>query len=214
MGLEAYQSAVAKGKREDIVRAARDLFLAEGYERTSVAAIAERADVSLATLYKHFRTKSALFESVAGILAEEMVPHMVSKAAGTNAPCAEVIRDYARAYADILMSRDTADFVRLIVSEAAQFPEVAAVFYERIKGPIAAEINAYLERQARVGTLEIQDQALALRQLMAMIEGSLLWPNLLLAGSPMAEGHERVVADEAAATFLARYATPAASRQG
>ena len=212
MGLEAYQNAVAKGKREDIVRAARELFLAEGYERTSVAAIAERADVSLATLYKHFRTKSALFESVAGILAEEMVPHLVATAAGTNAPCAEVIRDYARAYARILMSADTAAFIRLIVAEAPRFPEVAGVFYERIKGPITAEISAYLSRQDEAGTLHLADPALALRQLMSMIEGALLWPGLIMVGASATEEQGLEVADEAASTFLARYATPAPTR--
>src|SRR5512142_2830739 len=40
-----------------IAAAARDLFASQGYERTTVEAVAERAGVSRRTFFRHFRSK-------------------------------------------------------------------------------------------------------------------------------------------------------------
>ncbi|HLI87713.1 MAG TPA: TetR/AcrR family transcriptional regulator [Ktedonobacteraceae bacterium] len=46
--------------RQRIVTAALDLFTTEGYDQTTMDAIAERAEVGRATLFKYFPTKSTL----------------------------------------------------------------------------------------------------------------------------------------------------------
>ncbi|MGH9814836.1 MAG: TetR/AcrR family transcriptional regulator [Candidatus Acidiferrales bacterium] len=46
--------------RERIVDAARDLFWLQGYEATSLAEIAEKADANLGSVYYFFRSKEAL----------------------------------------------------------------------------------------------------------------------------------------------------------
>ena len=50
--------------RAALVAAARDLFGRKGYAATSVETIAAEAGVTIGALYHHFRTKTALFESV------------------------------------------------------------------------------------------------------------------------------------------------------
>jgi AcrR family transcriptional regulator len=47
-----------------IIEAAVEFFAERGYERTSVASIAERAGVSTAAVFWHFRDKTALFQEV------------------------------------------------------------------------------------------------------------------------------------------------------
>ncbi|MFI0419287.1 TetR/AcrR family transcriptional regulator [Spongiactinospora sp. 9N601] len=54
----------SEGKRADILTAATALFVSDGYELTSVDAIAARAKVSKRTVYDHFGDKQALFQSV------------------------------------------------------------------------------------------------------------------------------------------------------
>jgi AcrR family transcriptional regulator len=51
-------------KRREIVEAAAALFVEQGYERTSMSAIAERVGGSKATLYGYFRSKEELFRAV------------------------------------------------------------------------------------------------------------------------------------------------------
>ncbi len=54
----------AQANRRAIVEAARDLFLERGYVRTSVAAIAARAQVSADLVYKQFETKRGVLVEV------------------------------------------------------------------------------------------------------------------------------------------------------
>src|ERR1044072_4657190 len=50
-------------KRRAIVDAAREVFLARGFE-AGIDVIAHRADVSKVTIYNHFGSKSELFQAV------------------------------------------------------------------------------------------------------------------------------------------------------
>jgi TetR/AcrR family transcriptional repressor of mexJK operon len=52
------------GKRESVLDAAVDLFLSEGFDRTSMDAVAARAGVSKTTVYAHFGDKVELFHAV------------------------------------------------------------------------------------------------------------------------------------------------------
>lgn len=54
----------SEGKRSVIMDAAEGLFVTDGYELTSVDAIAARANVSKRTVYDHFGDKQALFRTV------------------------------------------------------------------------------------------------------------------------------------------------------
>lgn len=65
-------SAPLEGKaatQDRILRAAGELFVAQGYEGTTIAEVAERASVSRATVFWHFGDKAGLFrETLAGLL--------------------------------------------------------------------------------------------------------------------------------------------------
>src|SRR5215470_8994278 len=51
-------------KRDRLVEAAKTLFYQQGVTRTTLAEIAEQAQVPLGNVYYHFRTKDALVEAV------------------------------------------------------------------------------------------------------------------------------------------------------
>jgi len=60
-----------------IIEAAMTFFAARGYERTSVATIAERAGVSSATIFWHFGDKATLFQEVCKRFMVPFVEEMV-----------------------------------------------------------------------------------------------------------------------------------------
>lgn len=66
---EMTNSATEKppGKRERLVESARDLFHEQGVHRTTLAEVAERAQVPLGNVYYYFKTKDEL---VAAVLAQ------------------------------------------------------------------------------------------------------------------------------------------------
>ena len=58
------RQAQASLTRRSILTAARDLFVAHGYAGTTMAEVAEAADVSIETVYKAFRNKSGLVKAL------------------------------------------------------------------------------------------------------------------------------------------------------
>ncbi len=60
-------------KRIAVLEAAQVLFLTEGYERTSVDAIAARAEVSKRTVYDHFGDKERIYASVLDRVVEQVL---------------------------------------------------------------------------------------------------------------------------------------------
>ena len=52
------------GRREAILAAALGLFLAQGYDRTTMREIAAEAGVSTGAIYVYFQTKSAMLQSL------------------------------------------------------------------------------------------------------------------------------------------------------
>jgi AcrR family transcriptional regulator len=61
----------AKATRREIMEAARRLFSAVGYGRTTMEAVANEADVSVATVYLVFRTKFGLLSALVTDTAED-----------------------------------------------------------------------------------------------------------------------------------------------
>ena len=59
-------------RRENMLIAARTLFVERGYSRTTLDAIAERAEVGVATVHTYFTTKEGLFAELARMDMSEL----------------------------------------------------------------------------------------------------------------------------------------------
>jgi AcrR family transcriptional regulator len=62
------RAAQAQDTRRRVLAAARDLFLAQGYPATTIAAVARRAEVSPDTVYSAFGSKTALLKAVLDVV--------------------------------------------------------------------------------------------------------------------------------------------------
>ena len=67
--------------RRDILEAAREMFVDEGYESFSMRKLAQRIDYSAATIYQHFESKDDLFQC----LVRESFATLVELQSRTNA---------------------------------------------------------------------------------------------------------------------------------
>lgn len=121
------QPQISRSKRALIMAAAVDLLLANGYERTSMDAVAAKAGVSKTTVYAHFSDKLELFHAV----------------------MAEAASDFALDLGSVVESRSVADpqeqlIIALIeVVKAASAPQLTAYFRVLI-----SEIDRRSELQA------------------------------------------------------------------
>ena len=84
--------------RDALIDAARGLFARQGFEATTIAAIAEAADLGFGTFYRYFPDKDAILEAVldAGRLEiQEVLTHPDNEAA----PAGEALRGLTARFA-------------------------------------------------------------------------------------------------------------------
>ncbi|TWF89732.1 TetR/AcrR family transcriptional regulator [Streptomyces capillispiralis] len=193
---------------EKILAAAKDLFLADGYDGVNLDRMAEGAGVSRQTVYNRFGSKEAVFR--------EMVRRHWSTFAGPDrrlvecplgASVDDILRGFAQSLQRFTAETDQIRFARLVVSESGRLPWIAEEFYQLGKGPIADAFADCLDALVVDGRLRCPDTRLAARQFMGMVQEFLVWPRIMAfeeetAGQPPAD----VVIEEAVRTFLARYA--------
>ncbi|MEL6761713.1 MAG: TetR/AcrR family transcriptional regulator [Myxococcota bacterium] len=184
------------------MRAASRLLAERGYGRTRIGDIAGAAGVSPATVYKHFRGKTEIFAAVVDAFKTELL-HARPRVRDIE-PLTDGIRVFLNWYAATLTNVSALGFLRLIISEATQFPEIVEVFYERGKAQVFEPLGKLLHEAEQRDELRLEKVELALRQLLGMVEASLLLRGLL-RGEPIEEAHVREVVEEALLTFLARY---------
>lgn len=197
-----YHQRIAQEKRELILTAATALFLELGYDRTSLARIAERSGVSRATLFKQFPSKAALFDA--------MVTESWSTADDEDPPPAGDIVDglstIGHRYAELLSRAQMTDLFRIVIAELPRFPELANAQFSHGKMPYFESVRGYLLAEHEAGTVRIDDVDLAATQFLGMISNYVFWPTLLVPGWEVSAERVAQVVDEAVRTLAARYA--------
>ncbi|QQQ80102.1 TetR/AcrR family transcriptional regulator [Saccharothrix sp. 6-C] len=198
-----YHQRVAQEKRALIVEAATALFLELGYDRTSLARIAERSGVSRATLFKQFPSKAALFDAI--------VTESWSAADEEGPPPAGNVVDglstLGRRYAELLGRARMTDLFRIVIAELPRFPELAQAQFSRGKMPYFESVRRYLRAEHEAGTVRVEDVDLAATQFLGMISNYVFWPTLLVPDWEVSAERVAQVVDEAVRTTAARYAT-------
>ncbi|MFW6773730.1 TetR/AcrR family transcriptional regulator [Nocardioides sp. CPCC 205120] len=197
-----YHQRIAQEKRALILSAATALFLELGYDRTSLARIAERSGVSRATLFKQFPTKAALFDAMVteswSTADEEVVPPAGDVVGGLSA--------IGRRYAELLSRPQMSDLFRIVIAELPRFPELASAQFAHGKLPYFESVRGYLLAEHEAGTVRVDDAELAATQFLGMISNYVFWPSLLVPGWEVSAERVAQVVDEAVRTIAARYA--------
>lgn len=199
-----YHQRVALEKRALIVTAATALFLELGYDRTSLARVAERSGVSRATLFKQFPSKAALFDAI--------VTESWSTADEEDPPPAgnvvDGLRAIGRRYAELLSRPQMTDLFRIVIAELPRFPELANAQFSHGKMPYFESVRSYLLAEHEAGTVRIDDVDLAATQFLGMISNYIFWPTLLVPDWEVSPERAAQVVEEAVRTIAARYAAP------
>lgn len=134
--------------KERIMLAALSLFARDGYKAVSVSAIAGELGFTKAALYKHFKSKRAIFDSIVGRMAQLDVEHAQEHGvpAGTAEEMAEAYRstpvdnmvDFAKAQFRFWTEDDFASkFRRMLTLEQFRDPEMAGLYLQHlVSGPL------------------------------------------------------------------------------
>jgi len=207
MQARAGQTRTAR-KRRAILDAATTLFLREGYLATSMDQIAAAASVSKQTVYKQFAGKQSLFrEIVTATTAEALDPvaEQVTSLRDSRDLAAD-LRALARALLARVIQPRVMQLRRLVIGEAARFPELGRLFYERGPGRTIDILAATFESLAARGTLRLHDPRLAAEHFNWLVISTPL-NRVMLCGDAELPAHADLdrYADAGARAFLAAY---------
>jgi TetR/AcrR family transcriptional regulator, mexJK operon transcriptional repressor len=197
-------STVSDRKHQAIARAALMLFASDGYERTSVDAIAAEAGVSKRTVYSHYGDKETLFLSVVRDTYEVMlarIGEIVGRVAWERDLRSALICCMTEVTRSVIRSPERSTLVRLLMAEAPHFPDLIELLHARQITPLVA---APLENLAAAGRLAGQDGRQAAEHLMALTFGQV--SNRSLMGTvPLSDDEAGQIVQSGVQAFLRAY---------
>lgn len=197
--------AASSERRDQILAAARLLFLEYGYGETSMDRIAEKAEVARRTVYNQFKGKEALFEAmVQDIWSHFPVIDITRDASSLIDPRAGLLR-LGHAVADFWITPESVAFLRMVIAESTRFPSLQKTFLALGKGPAMAAVTEYLAALNKRKLLNIKDTRLATRQFLGMIDEPLLWVRVVGLDEHYTPRQRATIVENAVDMFLGFY---------
>ena len=196
-------------KRAAILAAARELFLADGFDRSSVDAIAARAEVSKRTVYDYFGDKQTLLQAVVDTIGQSMITTIRRTLDDTLSDPVEaadledaLVTFSMRIATDMLGSAEYATLQRLVRAESGHLPHQGYNSMADTPDEALAERFAAL---AAAGLLHVPDPRLAADQFIALAFGVTL--DRLGSANATEDTRVRPLVVEGVRTFLRAYRT-------
>ena len=189
---------------EQILDVATELFLAHGYGATSIEDVARAARISKRTFYHRYADKRELFGAVITRIVERLRPANVDALFGDHGPLEQALLRLARVILHAAVSPQAVALYRVIVAEAARFPDIAAVVGQQGRSQAAvtqiAALLAHHDGPARSAAA----REFAATQFLQMVMAAPLRRALGL-GEPMTEAELDAWARNTVALFLNGY---------
>ena len=129
----------SEAKAEAILSAAAELFLAQGFQGTSMDAVAQRAGVSKQTVYSHFANKEELFKAC---ISAKVAGYGFDEAARVeDDDLRTALLTIARRFVELMFDPDVVAMHRVVMGEAASQPRIASLFFD--SGPKQTKAAVY-----------------------------------------------------------------------
>lgn len=170
-------------KRQAILQAAQTLFLRQGYDGSSMDAIATEAGVSKLTVYSHFNDKESLYIAAVKARCELELPSLIFDQS-PDEPVETLLRRIGTAFTELANSPESIALHRLLLSSTGHELPLARAFYEIGPLRVTAELAELLRRLSEGGQLRIDNPQHAAEHFFCLLKGSANFRLLLGCGEP------------------------------
>jgi TetR/AcrR family transcriptional repressor of mexJK operon len=200
--------AQRRDKRRAIADAALRVFLRRGFAGASIDEIAAEAHVSKPTIYAYFSSKEELFRRIMAAIVEHAQSGLTAFTPAPAHDATDVVRElheYAHIWMRSILQPDLLALRRLVIGEAARFPELALTYYQG--GPVHVEqrLAARLAQLAEAGYLRMTHPALAAQQFGYLIVGPLQTRAMFVPSEPPTPAETAEAIECGISAFLALY---------
>lgn len=158
-------------KREAILEAAQVLFLSNGYEGSSMEAIAAEAGVSKLTLYSHFKDKETLFEEAVKTTCETRLPRKLF-VLEDGCSIERVLLDIGHAFQALVNSPESIGLHRVMVAMATQNPALSRMFFDAGPQRLLHDLEQLFTQANQRGMLDTDQPQRAAEHFCSLIKGA------------------------------------------
>jgi len=135
----------------ELLAAALELFVEKGFAATRAEEVAKRAGVSKGTLFLYFSSKEELFKAVVRENISGRYPEWNAKFEAYQGSTADLLRLFMRQWWTDVGDSHVSGISKLMMSEASNFPELAAFYQQEVITPGSALIQRILQRGIDLG---------------------------------------------------------------
>ncbi len=186
-----------------VIEAAEQQFLEQGFERTSMEAVAKASGVSKMTIYSYFPTKRALFEAVIGQRVEAVFDLGDGETLSPTEP-RRALTVIGGHFLALMRADDVIRKHRVLFAAAGDQEEACAGFFNEGPLKVIGHVREYLEAAVAAGSLVPHDTEAAADQFLALFLGGAHIKALLGLGKPAPEA-DRGLVERNVAMFLRAY---------
>ena len=174
----------AQAKRRQITDAARALFLAQGFARTSMDAITAEAGVSKQTLYSYFSSKNELLLAILDDLQQALPQPGPVGEVHSRADLRAALIGFAERLTNSLMQPEMVAVLGLTLGEMLHIPELRPTFVHALPLQLLGRTQQILEAAAANGVVRVDHPEISVRMLIGPLMSFVIFDGLLTQGSP------------------------------
>lgn len=153
MAIEIKKRARRKAERPaEILDAAFEEFVKNGYAATRLEDVAARAGVTKGTIYFYFDTKERVFDEMVRHTSQALFPELESYAEKLEGSYASRLRALMIfSYRRIAEDRASRETLRFLIAEGARFPDLIDRNYEEFVRPVIDQFQKLIEAGVAAG---------------------------------------------------------------
>jgi TetR/AcrR family transcriptional regulator len=188
----------------ELLEAALALFVDKGFAATRVEEVAARAGVSKGTLFIYFPSKEELFKAVVRENAGRHLADAFREVAEFTGPSAELLRQFLRRWWTQYGGTPAAGLTKLMLSEAANFPELAQYYQDEVVGPSHELLRRVVQRGIDSGEFRAVELPPLVHLIVAPLVQMVTWRYSLAPCCPTAQALDPLAMIDLHADLLLR----------
>src|SRR2546428_1280734 len=151
----------------EIVTAALEVFVQRGFAAARLEEVARRAGVTKGTLYLYFKSKEALFKAVVRETVVPVIAQGEALAQSFTGTARELVERLVREYWRLVGETELAGIPKLMMAEAATFPELTRFYYNEVVARGHRLMAGVIERGIKSGEFRNVDVLVAAKLAMS-----------------------------------------------
>ncbi|NJM44664.1 MAG: TetR/AcrR family transcriptional regulator [Brachymonas sp.] len=174
----------------ELLAAALDLFVEKGFATTRAEEVAQRAGVSKGTLFLYFPSKEELFKAVVREHISGTIKEAFGELKAFPGSSGELVHYLMQQWWERYGNTKASGISKLMMSEAGNFPELAAFYQQEVIIPGHQLIAQVIERGMSNGEFRSVDVEYAVFSILAPIMFLIMWKHSMSGCCPSGQAIE------------------------